>query len=103
MPPGHCCPCAGRPYSIWKVTDLDQTSHSLFLFGAAHGDLWKENVGTIVALFSPKVGGWRSETGAARAGIQIPESGGGGGGGTVFGCWPLKEQGMHSTSHRSSL
>lgn len=45
----------GRPYSIWKVTDLDQASHSLFLFGAAHSDLWKESVGTLVALFSPKV------------------------------------------------
>lgn len=47
--------CAGRPYSIWKVTDLDQTSHSLFLFGAAHADFWKESPGTLIALFGAKV------------------------------------------------
>ncbi|KAL4421928.1 hypothetical protein ABPG77_005212 [Micractinium sp. CCAP 211/92] len=45
----------GRTYSIWKVTDLDQSSLSLFLFGAAHDDLWREPEGTIVALFTPKV------------------------------------------------
>ncbi|KAL4437421.1 hypothetical protein ABPG75_004560 [Micractinium tetrahymenae] len=45
----------GRTYSIWKVTDLDQTGLSLFLFGAAHDDLWREPEGTIVALFTPKV------------------------------------------------
>ncbi|GAB4814670.1 hypothetical protein N2152v2_001716 [Parachlorella kessleri] len=46
---------SGRTYSIWKVTDLDATSHSLFLFGSAHSDLWKESEGTLIALFSPKV------------------------------------------------
>ncbi|PRW60422.1 MCM10-like protein [Chlorella sorokiniana] len=46
---------SGRPYSIWKVTDLDQTCVSLFLFSGAHDDLWREAEGTIVALFSPKV------------------------------------------------
>ncbi|PSC68556.1 MCM10-like protein [Micractinium conductrix] len=46
---------AGRCYSIWKVTDLDQTCLSLFLFSGAHDDLWKEPEGTIIALFTPKV------------------------------------------------
>jgi hypothetical protein len=56
-----CLPChAGRAYSIWKVTDLDQTSISLFLFSDAHGDLWREAEGTILALFTPKVGGLRT-------------------------------------------
>jgi len=49
---------AGRSYSIWKVTDLDQTCLSLFLFSGAHSDLWREPEGTIVALFSPKVRCW---------------------------------------------
>ncbi|KAL4855109.1 hypothetical protein ACK3TF_004331 [Chlorella vulgaris] len=44
----------GRSYSIWKVTDLDQTSISLFLFSAAHSDLSRECEGTIVALMAPR-------------------------------------------------
>ncbi|EFN59862.1 hypothetical protein CHLNCDRAFT_133673 [Chlorella variabilis] len=46
---------AGRSYSIWKVTDLDQTCLSLFLFSGAHDELWREAEGSIVALLSPKV------------------------------------------------
>lgn len=56
---------AGRSYSIWKVTDLDQSSLSLFLFGAAHDDLWREPEGTIVALFTPKARRWRCSAASA--------------------------------------
>ena len=45
----------GSTYSIWKVTDLDATSVSLFLFGSAHDELWQRPPGTMVALLSPKV------------------------------------------------
>jgi minichromosome maintenance protein 10 len=55
LPPSFVSSPPGRAFSIWKVTDLDQTCLSLFLFSNAHGDLWKEPEGTLVALFSPKV------------------------------------------------
>ena len=59
-PPHPTAPSTGRCYSIWKVTDLDQTCLSLFLFSGAHDDLWKEPEGTIIALFTPKASGCTS-------------------------------------------
>ena len=35
--------------------DLDQACLSLFLFGRAHCELWREPVGTLVAVLTPKV------------------------------------------------
>lgn len=46
---------SGNQFSIWKLTDLDQTCVSLFLFGSAHAELRKEAVGSLVAVFKPKV------------------------------------------------
>lgn len=57
---------SGRSYSIWKLTDLDQACISLFLFGAAHDDFRRQPVGTMVALFSPKVGQAASLAGYGR-------------------------------------
>jgi hypothetical protein len=51
----------GRPFSIWKLTDLNDTMITLFLFGNAYHDCHKDGrPGAVVALFSPKV---RSEGG----------------------------------------
>eukprot|EP00887_Chlorella_sp_A99_P003846 scaffold11.g3846.t1 len=38
-----------------SAADLDQACLSLFLFGHAHAELWREPVGTLVAVFAPKV------------------------------------------------
>jgi minichromosome maintenance protein 10 len=47
---------AGKPYSTWKLTDLDATSVTVFLFGRAHHDLKTDaKPGTLVALLSTKV------------------------------------------------
>ena len=52
---------SGKTYSIWKLTDLDETSVSLFLFGRADEELRRDGeVGALVALFTPKI---RSEGG----------------------------------------
>ena len=51
----------GRPYAIWKLTDLKDTMITVFLFGSAYSDCHRDGrPGTVVALFSPKV---RSEGG----------------------------------------
>ncbi|KDD76180.1 hypothetical protein H632_c325p1, partial [Helicosporidium sp. ATCC 50920] len=46
---------SGKAYSIWKLTDLNDACVSLFLFGAAHHDLWKQSVGSVVCCLSPSV------------------------------------------------
>lgn len=61
----------GSTYSIWKVTDLDATSVSLFLFGSAHDELWQRAPGTMVALLSPKVRNERDLTLTALQAEQI--------------------------------
>ncbi|KAG7666986.1 hypothetical protein Ndes2526B_g04527 [Nannochloris sp. 'desiccata'] len=51
----------GKPFSIWKLTDLNDSMITLFLFGNAYHDHHKDGrPGAVVALFSPKV---RSEGG----------------------------------------
>lgn len=45
---------AGRNYAIWKVTDLEQTSMTVFMFGAAYDDHFRETEGMVVALVAPK-------------------------------------------------
>ncbi len=50
----------GKSYSIWKITDLESTCITLFMFGGAYQDWRGEAVGTLIALLTPKVfdGGW---------------------------------------------
>lgn len=46
----------GKKYSIWTLTDLREVTISVFLFDAAHASRWKEPVGSVIAVLSPKVG-----------------------------------------------
>lgn len=46
---------AGRAYSIWRLSDLQGTNVSLFLFGKAQTGLWKETEGSVIAVFGPEV------------------------------------------------
>jgi hypothetical protein len=45
----------GKPFSLWKVSDLDSATVTLFLFGDAHQQHWREPPGTLLALFHAKV------------------------------------------------
>ena len=45
----------GNAYSIWRLSDLQGTNVSLFLFGKAQTGLWKESEGSVVAVFNPEV------------------------------------------------
>ncbi|KAL0041472.1 hypothetical protein WJX79_004709 [Trebouxia sp. C0005] len=45
---------SGRAYSIWRLSDLQGTNVSLFLFGKAQTGLWKETEGSIIAVFGPE-------------------------------------------------
>lgn len=45
----------GDPYSRWTVTDLSGTSATLFVFGAAQRDHYKESEGSVLILAHPKV------------------------------------------------
>lgn len=45
----------GSAYGIWRLSDLQGTNVSLFLFGKAQTGLWKETEGSVVALFNPEV------------------------------------------------
>lgn len=45
----------GNAYGIWRLSDLQGTNVSLFLFGKAQTGLWKETEGSVVALFNPEV------------------------------------------------
>jgi hypothetical protein len=62
----------GRPFSIWKLTDLSDTMITLFLFGNAYSEYHKDGrPGAMVALFSPKV---RSEGGQFSLSISSGDS-----------------------------
>lgn len=45
----------GQAYIIWRLTDLQGTNISFFLFKDAQSGLWKEPVGAVVAVFKPQV------------------------------------------------
>lgn len=45
----------GQAYSVWRLTDLQGTNISFFLFKNAQSGLWKESVGAVVAVFKPQV------------------------------------------------
>ena len=45
----------GNAYGIWRLSDLQGTNVSLFLFGKAQTGLWKETEGSVVVLFNPEV------------------------------------------------
>ncbi|KFM25012.1 MCM10-like protein [Auxenochlorella protothecoides] len=61
----------GSTYSIWKLTDLDQTTLSIFLFSGAHDELWKQAPGTLIAIFTPKVKNDRELCLTAISGDQV--------------------------------
>jgi hypothetical protein len=42
-------------YSRWTLSDLAGCTATMFLFGGAHKDLYKESEGSIVILWAPKV------------------------------------------------
>ena len=46
---------SGRSYAIWRLSDLQGTNVSLFLFGKAQTGLWKESEGAVIAIFNPEV------------------------------------------------
>ena len=46
---------AGKNYCIWKVGCLDEDTVSVFLFGDAYQKNWKEQAGTVFALFNSGV------------------------------------------------
>lgn len=64
-------PGSGSTYSIWKLTDLDQTTLSIFLFSGAHDELWKQAPGTLIAIFTPKVKNDRELCLTAISGDQV--------------------------------
>ena len=42
---------------MWRLSDLQGTNLSLFLFGKAHEELWKDQFeGAVVAVWGPQVG-----------------------------------------------
>ena len=45
----------GQAYGIWRLTDLQGTNISFFLFKNAQSGLWKESEGAVVAVFKPQV------------------------------------------------
>lgn len=46
----------GKSYIIWKITDLDQTIITLFLFGKAYQEFKRDGEpGALIALFCPKI------------------------------------------------
>jgi hypothetical protein len=62
----------GRPFSIWKLTDLSDTLITLFLFGNGYTDCHRDaRPGAMVALFSPKI---RSEGGSFSLSISSGDS-----------------------------
>ncbi|KAL6346648.1 hypothetical protein AAG906_000266 [Vitis piasezkii] len=46
---------AGKNYCIWKIGCLDEDTVSVFLFGDAYQKNWKEQAGTVFALFNCSV------------------------------------------------
>lgn len=47
----------GDQFSIWTISDLrgEIKMVTLFLFRAAHRELWKNNVGTVIAVLNPQI------------------------------------------------
>ncbi|KAH9327737.1 hypothetical protein KI387_007915, partial [Taxus chinensis] len=45
----------GKNFTIWKLSSLDATTISLFLFGDAYPRHWKEAPGSILSIFNAKV------------------------------------------------
>lgn len=47
----------GKKFSIWTLTDLkdDIKTVSVFLFGNAHSQLWKTQIGTVIGILNPNV------------------------------------------------
>lgn len=45
----------GGKFAIWKLSDLDGTSLSLFVFGSAFVEHWKELERTVVCIANAKV------------------------------------------------
>lgn len=62
---------SGKRYAIWKLTDLDQASVSLFLFGKAY-DEWRGDArpGAMLALLSPRV---RADGGEFSLSVDSPD------------------------------
>ncbi|CAL1542750.1 unnamed protein product [Lymnaea stagnalis] len=48
---------SGKPYSIWKLNDLEDLDNSVsfFLFGEVHKHLWKTDLGTVVGVLNPSI------------------------------------------------
>ncbi|GFR66544.1 sensitized chromosome inheritance modifier [Elysia marginata] len=46
---------AGKPYSIWRLNDLEDLDNSVsfFLFGEKHKQLWKTEPGTVIGVLNP--------------------------------------------------
>ncbi|XP_024532694.1 protein MCM10 homolog isoform X1 [Selaginella moellendorffii] len=44
-----------KNYVIWKLSCLNESTVSLFLFGDAYKEHWKEAVGSVIAVFDAKV------------------------------------------------
>ena len=48
---------SGRAFSMWRLSDLQGTNLSLFLFGRAHEESWKDQFEwAVVAVWGPQVG-----------------------------------------------
>ncbi|XP_059619307.1 protein MCM10 homolog [Phlebotomus argentipes] len=65
----------GDQYSIWTLSDLknDIKTCSLFLFKAAHRDLWKTPQGMVVAVLNPNILERRNDKTEANLSIATPE------------------------------
>eukprot|EP00854_Cymbomonas_tetramitiformis_P012253 gene12253-14468_t len=61
----HCLPrvskmkpresASGQKWSVWKLSDLDRNDVSLFLFGQAYTDHWKESEGAVLGIRGAKL------------------------------------------------
>jgi minichromosome maintenance protein 10 len=63
----------GGSYMIWKISDLDNHSISVFLFREAYNAHWKESEGAMVAVLNAKVLPAREEFGAFS--LSVSEAG----------------------------
>ncbi|KAK3272999.1 hypothetical protein CYMTET_18738 [Cymbomonas tetramitiformis] len=46
---------SGQKWSVWKLSDLDRNDVSLFLFGQAYTDHWKESEGAVLGIRGAKL------------------------------------------------
>lgn len=46
---------AGKNFAVWKLASLDGGVISVFVFGDAYTQNWKESLGAVFAVFSAKV------------------------------------------------